>query len=42
MTVANIFDPDIWHRVATLARKAELQGEKETPLTFYPILSAIL
>jgi hypothetical protein len=28
--------------VATLARKAGLQGEKEPPLTFYPILSAIL
>jgi hypothetical protein len=42
MTVMHIFDPDVWHRVATLTRKAELQGEKEPPLTLYPILSAIL
>jgi hypothetical protein len=42
MTAVHIFDPDVWHRVATFAGKVELQGEKEPSLTYYPFLSAIL
>jgi hypothetical protein len=26
MTASHIFVPDVWHRVATLAKKSELQG----------------
>ena len=42
MALDKIWDPESWERVIHLAHRKEVQEDKTYPLTFYPIVTALL